>query len=454
MVSKLKFGKPHRQMLWVLFFSALFFSIVAIAQYIFVENQARKTALSQLNHFTQEVIGAINYTDHWDLKKYRQADILATNFYIIAENGVVIDIEGFIPDLIPSPKFLISLKSLKPETVTTSLGETWQVLLKNIKDGSVVLGISNPDNLEVANKKLFENAEKFNNLSVNQVARPSFPREIDADIEYSVFDTNGNLKIQLGGIPLELDKINLSKLAATVIQERNIGGREYLTLVTPIIDLSNKVVGRILIPLDISLQQKALKIQERFNFLVAVLSWGMVILLLCWYVVTDERAKRKSQISLQEGLKSGESQVIEFKETLEFDVKSNAPNQGVLKSTLKTVAAFLNSTGGTLFIGVSDIHEIKGLERDFRFCKGKNVDGFQQKLRDLICSRFHPTPWGKVNLRFESVNNLVVCAIDAQALSKPEVVHFDGELYVREGNTTRKLEGPHLTNWLQERFQS
>lgn len=260
--------------------------------------------------------------------------------------------------------------------------------------------------------------------------------------------------MQLGGIPLELDKSNLSKLTATVVQERKIGGKEYVTLLTPITDLSKKVVGRILIPLDISLQQKALQVQERFNIIVAFLSWVTVILLLSWYFVSNERAKRKSQISLEEGLKRGESQTVEFKETLEFDVKSNGPSQGVLKSNLKTVAAFLNSTGGTLFIGVSDIHEIKGLERDFRFCKGKNVDGFQQKLRNLLSSRFHPTPWGKVNLRFESVNNMVVCAIDTQALPKPKFVHFDGELYVREGNTMRKLEGPQLTSWLQERFQS
>jgi len=452
MVSKLNLKETHKQILWVLLFSTLFFSVVAVVQYIFVENQARKTALSQLNHLTQEVIGAINYTDHWDLKKYRQADILASNFYVIAENGVVVDIEGFIPDVIPSPKILISLKPKTPKTVTTSLGETWQLLLKNIKDGSVVLGISNPDNLKEASKELFENAEKFNNLSVEQVAKRSFPREIAAEIEYSVFDTNGNLKMQLGGIPLEIDKINLSKLAATEVRERKIDGKEYLTLVTPITDSSNKTVGRIIVPLDISLQREALQVQERFNLVVAFLSWVTVILLLSWYFISNERKKRKYQISIEEGLKRGESQTIEFKETLEFDVKSNAPSQGVLKSTLKTVAAFLNSTGGTLFIGVSDMHEIKGLERDFRLCKGKNVDGFQQKLRDLLCSRFHPTPWGKVNLRFESVNNVVVCAIDAQALPKPEVVHFDGELYVREGNTTRKLEGPQLTSWLQDRF--
>lgn len=55
MVSKLHLKENHRQILWVLLFSTLFFSVVAIVQYIFVENQARKTALSQLKGWTQEV---------------------------------------------------------------------------------------------------------------------------------------------------------------------------------------------------------------------------------------------------------------------------------------------------------------------------------------------------------------------------------------------------------------
>jgi lipid-A-disaccharide synthase-like uncharacterized protein len=116
MVPKLHLKETHRQILWVLLFSTFFFSVVAVVQYIVVENQAKKTALSELNNWTQEVKEAINYVDHWDLAKYNQAAILTPRYYVIAENGVVIDIFGFIPDLIPSPKFLMNLEPAKPAT--------------------------------------------------------------------------------------------------------------------------------------------------------------------------------------------------------------------------------------------------------------------------------------------------------------------------------------------------
>ena len=370
---------------------------------------------------------------------------------MIAKNGVVIDIEGFIPGLIPSPRLVMSLEPSKFTTVTTFAGEKWRLLLRKIKDGSVVLGIADPKNLKEDDETIIVNAKKFDKLNVEQATKlPT--RETDNIVDYEVFDSHGNLKMHWGGIPLELDKIGFSKLVATSVQERKIGEKEYLTLVTPITDHFDKTVGTILVPLDFSFQREALQALKGFNFIIAFLSWVTVILLSSWYFISNERKKRKYQISVEEGLKRGECQTIEFKETLEIDVNTSAPSQIVVNSALKTIAAFLNSSGGTLFIGVSDKHEIRGLERDFRICRKKNVDGFQQKLRDLLCSRFHPTPWGKVNIIFEPINNLVVCALNAQPVPKPEVVHFDGEVYVREGNTTRKLEGLQLTNWLQERF--
>lgn len=99
MVLKLRLKGTHRQIFWILLFSTLFFSVVAILQYVVVENQARRVALSLLHQWTQEVIEAISYTDHWDVTKYDQATILSPHYYVIAENGLAIDIEGFIPDL-------------------------------------------------------------------------------------------------------------------------------------------------------------------------------------------------------------------------------------------------------------------------------------------------------------------------------------------------------------------
>jgi hypothetical protein len=45
-----------------------------------------------------------------------------------------------------------------------------------------------------------------------------------------------------------------------------------------------------------------------------------------------------------------------------------------------------------------------------------------------------------------------VCRVDVKR--SDSVVHLDKDVYVRDGNTTRKLEGPTLTSWIQERTKS
>ena len=146
----------------------------------------------------------------------------------------------------------------------------------------------------------------------------------------------------------------------------------------------------------------------------------------------------------------GEGSNLEFKETLEADVRTGEKYPGVLASALKTIAAFLNTEGGTLLIGVSDSGEIKGLEKDFRLCSKHDEDGLEQKLRSLLRDRFEPDPLGKVNIQFEHVSDGVVCRIDIQP--SHDVVYLDGkDVYVRDGNTSRKLEGPTLVNWIRER---
>ena len=70
-----------------------------------------------------------------------------------------------------------------------------------------------------------------------------------------------------------------------------------------------------------------------------------------------------------------ESETQEYKETWQFDVhQSNnegksIKNQKLQLASIKTVAAFLNTNGGNLFIGVSD-NSIEGLDRDLQFFGG------------------------------------------------------------------------------------
>ena len=105
----------------------------------------------------------------------------------------------------------------------------------------------------------------------------------------------------------------------------------------------------------------------------------------------------------------GENHTLEFKETLEYDIRQNQQNRGLAKCSLKTIAAFLNTDAGTLLIGVSDAGEVKGIARDLQFVRGKNSDGFEQKLRSLINDRFDPSPLGNVQITFEELQEGTVC---------------------------------------------
>jgi len=147
----------------------------------------------------------------------------------------------------------------------------------------------------------------------------------------------------------------------------------------------------------------------------------------------------------------GESHSLEFKETLEYDTRQNQRSDDILKSSLKTIAGFLNSDGGTLLIGVTDTGEIKGIERDLRLLPTaqRNYDRFEQKIRNCLRDRFTPSPIGKIAISFEELAEGAVCRVDVQKSN--DIIHFDGDIYVRDGNKTQKLEGPALTNWIQQR---
>ena len=51
---------------------------------------------------------------------------------------------------------------------------------------------------------------------------------------------------------------------------------------------------------------------------------------------------------------AGESSTVEFKSSVRWDVRENRLNDALKFSVIKTVAAFLNSNGGTLFSSTRD----------------------------------------------------------------------------------------------------
>lgn len=145
----------------------------------------------------------------------------------------------------------------------------------------------------------------------------------------------------------------------------------------------------------------------------------------------------------------GEGHKLEFKETLEVDIRSEERNRSLVQAALKNVAAFLNTDGGTLLIGVSDVGEIKGLDRDLRYSHRNNRDGFEQKLRSLLNDRFDPVPYGGAIIEFEDLPEGTICRIDIEP--REGITHFDNEVFIRDGNRAKQLQGRELTDWIQTR---
>lgn len=58
--------------------------------------------------------------------------------------------------------------------------------------------------------------------------------------------------------------------------------------------------------------------------------------------------------SVTELIALGESGTLEFKSSLESDIRQNKHVKRASEMCIKTVAAFRNSNGGTLLVGVAD----------------------------------------------------------------------------------------------------
>ena len=85
---------------------------------------------------------------------------------------------------------------------------------------------------------------------------------------------------------------------------------------------------------------------------------------------------------------AGESQSLEFKSTARFDVKQNKTGPYLERVIVKTIAAFLNTKGGTLVIGVEDNGTVYGLTEDYKLCGNKGRDGFENWLMQTLMKDF------------------------------------------------------------------
>jgi hypothetical protein len=149
-----------------------------------------------------------------------------------------------------------------------------------------------------------------------------------------------------------------------------------------------------------------------------------------------------------------ESIDLEFKSSIAYSYQPGVPEITVQTSVLKTIAAFLNTSGGTLVIGVDDDHQVLGIEPDLKL-KGQDLDKFENMLTSLIMSRIDKLAVHRCQTRFEQLDGKTACIVDVSASSKPVYTKTDkgdGKFFVRIGNTTREYETKETVEYIAHRW--
>ena len=144
-------------------------------------------------------------------------------------------------------------------------------------------------------------------------------------------------------------------------------------------------------------------------------------------------------------LAAGESDRVEFKETARWNVREDRKDARMELAVAKTLAAFLNASGGTLVIGADDAGRAVGLDRDFATLRTPDADRFELWLRDLLTNLLGRNAAGLPRIAFgPGPNGVVVCAVTCSPSPRPVFLSQakDGsstDLWVRVGNSTRSL---------------
>lgn len=160
---------------------------------------------------------------------------------------------------------------------------------------------------------------------------------------------------------------------------------------------------------------------------------------------------QEEKLSIEDYIKIGETDTIEFKSSVRWDFAKNIVNKDLEKVILKTLVSFMNGRGGILIIGVSDDGKILGLENDFNQLKKKNIDGFQQLIVSLVNDYLDPEFIEYLDIEFEKKDNKDLCLIKVRPSAKPVFMkeNQDKEFYVRSGNTSKRLDSRETHNYIK-----
>ena len=155
-------------------------------------------------------------------------------------------------------------------------------------------------------------------------------------------------------------------------------------------------------------------------------------------------------------LRLQESKTLEFKSSLRWNLKEDRKDdKHVTHAALKTIAAFLNTEGGDLLIGVDDDRRVLGIAQD----RLENDDKFMLHLAQAVRNGLGDRAGTCIDPKIQIIKGKTVCLVSCQRSPEPVYLRWKGlqkaeggDLYVRSGPGTVRLGEDDDQEYVATRF--
>lgn len=159
-----------------------------------------------------------------------------------------------------------------------------------------------------------------------------------------------------------------------------------------------------------------------------------------------------------------ENETVELKTSIVFppggDGEPDIDKQ--LYNILKELTAFMNTNGGLLYIGVQDkTKKVIGIEGDLKHLNdgedeyagsyGESLDHYELKIRNTIDKLCPSVANSLIDVDFPTLEGRTYCKITVKPAKRP-IFLCGRQLWIRQGNRLKLLNGDQITFFITERM--
>lgn len=168
-------------------------------------------------------------------------------------------------------------------------------------------------------------------------------------------------------------------------------------------------------------------------------------------------ANKSGGIDLRQLISIGESDTLEFKSTLRLNLHTAKSDSAMELAVIKSIAAFMNTNGGRVLVGISDDGNVVGIETD----KFPSTDKFELHFRNLVRESIGVEFSDLITTGLHSVSGLKVFSVLCRPSLKPVYVSWKntGEsqrkdlFFVRAGPQTESLGTKQAVTYITTHFK-